>query len=137
MPRSTPHLLARLSPPVRVAHVRCRLHLRQEMCASGGRGAAPNPGTASKISGESTPSQEGVVISSWCGQALPDAEPLRARETPPLHSGPTAWQPPGARREKMTTPKLGEEAYTQPTRSDARILDDPTVILAAANDPRA
>jgi hypothetical protein len=39
-----------------------------------------------------------LVISSRRGQALPDGEPLHARDTPPLHSGPTARQPTGAPR---------------------------------------
>jgi hypothetical protein len=57
--------------------------------ASGGRGAAPNPGTTSESRGKITR----LVVSSRRGQALPDSGPLRARDTPPLHSGPTARQP--------------------------------------------
>jgi hypothetical protein len=48
--------------------------------------------------------EQGLVVSSQRGQALPDGGPLRARDTPPLHSGPTARQPPRARRKETTTP---------------------------------
>ena len=50
-----------------------------------------------------------LVVSSRRGQALPDGGPLRARDTPPLHSGPTARQPHrGAARRQPATPPLCE-----------------------------
>jgi CspA family cold shock protein len=46
-----------------------------------------------------------VGVSSQRGQALPDGGPLRARDTPPLHSGPPAQQPHrGAARRHPPTP---------------------------------
>jgi hypothetical protein len=68
-------------------------------------GPAPNPGTTSESRGKITR----LVISSQRGQALPDGEPLRARDKPPLHSGPTARQPHrGAARRQPTTPPACE-----------------------------
>jgi hypothetical protein len=50
-----------------------------------------------------------LVVSSRRGQALPDGGPLRARDTPPLHSGPTARQPHrGAARRQPATPPVYE-----------------------------
>jgi hypothetical protein len=57
-------------------------------------GPAPNPGTTSESRGKITR----LVVSPRRGQTLPDGGPLRARDTPPLHSGPTARQPTGAPR---------------------------------------
>jgi hypothetical protein len=61
--------------------------------------------------------EQGLVISSQHGQALPDSGPLRARDTPPLPSGPTAQQPPRARRKETTTPNRDKSPTTN-TRHD-------------------
>jgi hypothetical protein len=83
---------------------------------SGGRGAAPNPGTTSESRGKIT----GLVVSSRRGQALPDGRPLRARETPPLRSGPTARQPHGgaARRQPATPPECAAQPRLLPVVPD-------------------
>jgi hypothetical protein len=62
-----------------------------------------------------------LVVSSRRGQALPDGGPLRARDTPPLHSGPPARQPHrGAARRQPATPPIHEAAFDLRKRTTKR-----------------
>jgi hypothetical protein len=61
-----------------------------------------------------------LVVSSRRGQALPDGGPLRARDTPPLHSGPTARQPHrGAARRQPPTCTVELVFHQQQTANHA------------------
>ena len=105
--------------------------MRPEAAASGGRGPAPNPGTSSESRGKITR----LVVSSRRGQALPDGGPLRARDTPPLHSGPTARQPQrGAARRQPATPPAREAEPTCLTNGnrigDQRMASPPEIELS-------
>jgi hypothetical protein len=80
---------------------------RQHPEPAAARVAAPDPGTASETRQVGRRGGAGLVTSSRHGQVLPDGRPLRARDTPPLPSGPTARQPRRARR-KETTPHPGQ-----------------------------
>jgi hypothetical protein len=62
-----------------------------------------------------------LVVSSRRGQALPDGGSLPARDTPPLHSGPTARQPHrGAARRQPATPPIHEAAVDLRRRATKR-----------------
>jgi hypothetical protein len=99
--------MAQTRPGAFLACLEARAHRRGWSAASGGRGAAPNPGTASERG------EEGAR-SGWAGPLLTvRTSPARRRAaprkgtpegTPPLRSGPTTWQPRGARREVRITP---------------------------------
>jgi hypothetical protein len=119
LPERTPHHpITRISPPSG--------GVTPTPQASGGRGAAPNPAPLRRFGAKGCCGAGAELdISSQHGQALPDGRPLRARDTPPLHSGPAARQPPG--RAARRRPPQPEQAGIQPPAQQNvdGVLDDP------------